>query len=143
MVVFAISKPATRQCQGGLEKSEDVRGSVICLLGGGRSGVSQNPNHDGTDSVLLVLAVGDKTSCLDGRVANLPSFQELADLGSDSVPDSIEQHVEPETGLNGKSQVWYRCRKKIRDSPESSGCSDIVSIACTTNPETPTSCKLE
>jgi hypothetical protein len=105
--------------------------------------VSRNPNHDGTDSVLPVLAVGDKMSCLDGQVANLPSFQELVDLGSDSVPDSVQQRVEPETGLNGKSQVWYRRGKKIRDSPKSSGCSVIVSIACTTNPETPTSCKLE
>lgn len=56
--------------------------------------MSRNPNHDGTDSVLPVLAVCNETSCLDGRVANLPSFQELADLGSDSVPDSVERRVE-------------------------------------------------
>ena len=56
--------------------------------------MSRNPNHDGTDSVLSVLAVGDETSCIDSRVANLPSFQELADQGSDSVPDSVERRVE-------------------------------------------------
>ena len=70
----------------GLEKSEDVRGSVVRILGGGRSRMSGNPDYDGTDSVLPFLVVGDETSCLDGRVANLPSFQKLADLGSDSVP---------------------------------------------------------
>ncbi len=78
----------------GLEKSEYVRGSVVCILGGGGSGMSRNPNHDGAGSVLPVFAVGNETSCLDGRVANLPSFQELADLGSDSVPDSVERCVE-------------------------------------------------
>jgi hypothetical protein len=31
-----------------------------------------------------------------------------------------------------------RCGKKIRDLPISSGCSLIISIACTTNMETPT-----
>jgi len=56
--------------------------------------MSRNPNHDGTENVLSSLAVGDETSCLDGRVVNLPSFQELADLGSDSVPDSVEWRAE-------------------------------------------------
>jgi len=49
----------------GLEKSEDVWGSVVCILGGGGSGMSRNPNHDGTDSVVPVLAVCDETSRLE------------------------------------------------------------------------------
>ena len=48
----------------GLKKSENVWGSIMCILGGG--GMSRNPNHDGTKSVLPILAVGDKTSCVDG-----------------------------------------------------------------------------
>src|SRR5258706_4839740 len=78
----------------GVEKSEDVQGCVVCVLGGGGSGMSRNENHDGTDIVFPVLAVGDETSCLDDRVANLSKFQELADLGSESVPDSVERRVE-------------------------------------------------
>ena len=35
----------------------------------------------------------DETSCIDGRVANLPIFQELTDLWRDSVPDSVERRV--------------------------------------------------
>jgi hypothetical protein len=35
-----------------------------------------------------------KTSCLEYGVVNLPNFQELADLGSDIVPDSVERRVE-------------------------------------------------
>ena len=50
----------------GLKKSENARGSVVRVLDGGGSGMSRNPNHDGTKSVLPVLAVGDETSCLDG-----------------------------------------------------------------------------
>ncbi len=78
----------------------------MCILGGGGTGMSRNPNHDGTDSVLRVLVVGDETSRLDGRIANLPSFQELADLGSDSVPDWVERRVEnPIDGLGGEMRV--------------------------------------
>ena len=36
------------------------------VLGGGGIGMSRNPNHDGTESILPVLAVGDETGCLDG-----------------------------------------------------------------------------
>jgi len=64
--------------------------------------MSRNPNHDGTDSVLPVLAVRDETSCLDGRVANLPSFQDLTDLGSDSVPDGVERRVKDSIGGLGR-----------------------------------------
>ena len=104
----------------GLEKSEDVRGSVVCILGGGGSGMSRNPNHDGTNSVLPVLAVGDETSCLDGRVVNLPSFQELADLGSDSVPDSVERRVEDSIdGLGREMRVF--ALGDIRGDPSGRG----------------------
>ena len=64
--------------------------------------MSRNPNHDGADSVLPVLAVGDKTGRHDGRVTNLPRFQELADLRSNSVPDSIEWRVEDSTHSFGR-----------------------------------------
>ncbi|KAH9035736.1 hypothetical protein EDB85DRAFT_2273949 [Lactarius pseudohatsudake] len=40
----------------GLEKSENAWGSVVRVLGGGSSGISRNPNHDGTKSVHPVLA---------------------------------------------------------------------------------------
>jgi len=49
----------------GLEKSENVQGSIMRVLGGGGSGMSRNPNHDGPESVLPVLTMGDETSCLD------------------------------------------------------------------------------
>ena len=50
--------------------------------------------------------MGDETSCLDGRVLNLPSFQELADLGSNSALDSVERRVEDSIDcLGGETRV--------------------------------------
>lgn len=68
--------------------------------------MSRDPNHGGTDSVLPVLAVGDETSFLGDRVTKLSKFQELSDLGSESVPDSIERRVEDSVdGLGGEMRV--------------------------------------
>jgi hypothetical protein len=41
----------------------------------------------------LYLAVGDETSSLEYRVANLPSFQELADLGATVSQTTLETEV--------------------------------------------------
>ena len=41
-------------------------GHTMCILGSGGGGMSHNSNHNGTESVLPVLAVDDETSCLDG-----------------------------------------------------------------------------
>ena len=76
------------------------------VLGGGGSGMSRNPNDDGTGNVLPVLVVGDETSCLGGRVTNLAIFQQVADLGSDNVPDSVEGRIEDSIdGLGRKIRV--------------------------------------
>ena len=72
------------------------------VLGGSSIGMGRNPNHDGAASVLPVLAVRDETNCTDGRVANLPGFQDPTDLGSDSVPNSVERRVEDSMGGLGR-----------------------------------------
>jgi len=78
----------------------------VRILGSGGSGISCNPNHDGTKNALPILTVGDKTSCIDGCVANLPSFQGVADLGTNSVPDGVEWSVEDSTdGLGREMRV--------------------------------------
>ena len=80
-----------------------IQGNVVCVLG---SGISRNPNHGGTDSILPVLTIGDETSCLDNRLTKLSKFQELADLGCDSVPDWVERHVEDSVdGFGGEVGV--------------------------------------
>ena len=43
--------------------------------------------------------MGNETGRLDRRVVNLASIQELSDLGSDSVPNSVERSVED--SING------------------------------------------
>ena len=69
----------------GLEKSENIWGSVVRVFGGGGSGMSRNPNDDGTESIVLDLAVGDETSCLDSGVTNL-TINRGSESGSDNVP---------------------------------------------------------
>ena len=95
----------------GLEKREDLRGSVVRVLCGGGARMGRNPNYDGAESVLPVLAVGEETNCLEDGVANLQSFQQLANKGSDSVPDSVERGVEDSmSGLGREMRVsacWH------------------------------------
>ena len=52
-----------------------------------------NPNYDRAKSILPVLAIGKESSCLEGRVVNLQTFQQLINQRSNSMPDSIELSV--------------------------------------------------
>jgi hypothetical protein len=54
----------------------------------------RNPGDDETETALLVLAVSEELGCLNDWIANMSSFQEFADLGSDIVPNLVELRVE-------------------------------------------------
>jgi len=75
------------------EKRKDILGYVVGSVGRGRVGIDPDPNHDRTKSLCVVLSVGNKASRVDGRIANLPIFHQVADLGTDSVPDLVKQGV--------------------------------------------------
>jgi len=55
----------------GLEKQEDLWGSIMHILGSGGGRIGCNPNYDGAKSILPILTVGEKASCFEDRVANL------------------------------------------------------------------------
>ncbi len=77
-----------------LEKLENLLGDVVCGIGGGRIGSDANPDHDGTESPLLLLScgsVGEEAGRVDGRPVNSPSLHQLTDLGTDNAPGSIER----------------------------------------------------
>ena len=74
-----------------LEKFRDVLGYFVGDVCRGGAGIDPNPNNDGTESILLVLSVGDEASGVNGRVENLPIFHQLANLGTDSAPDIVER----------------------------------------------------
>lgn len=74
----------------------------MCVLSGGAGGMSRDPNDDGTETVLSVLAVGYETSSVDGGVTNLAIFQAVADLGGNSVPDGVKRRIEDAMGGLGR-----------------------------------------
>jgi hypothetical protein len=86
----------------GLEKANNVWGGEVRVLSGGAGGMSCDPNDDGTETILSVLAVGYETSCVDGGVTNLAIFQAVADLGCDSVPDEVKRRIEDPMGGLGR-----------------------------------------
>lgn len=50
----------------GCEKTDNIGGNVVCILSTGGLGMCRDPNDDGTETTLPVLAMGEESSCLDG-----------------------------------------------------------------------------
>ena len=73
-----------------LEKFKDVLRDFVGGVGGDRAGIDPNPNHDGTETLLPILSVGDEASGIN-EVANLPIFHQFANLGTDGAPDVVER----------------------------------------------------
>ena len=74
-----------------LEKAKNVLGYVVGGIGGGRAGINPDPYNDETRNVLLVGFVGDEASLVNGRVANLLGFDQVANKGTHSTPDGVER----------------------------------------------------
>lgn len=49
-----------------LEKTDDIGGSIVHILGGGGVGMGRNPDDDWTETSLPVLAVSEEPSCHNG-----------------------------------------------------------------------------
>ncbi len=60
---------------------------VVGGIGGGRAGINPDPDNDGTRNILLVGFVGDETSDVNGRVANLLGVDQV----TNSPPDGVER----------------------------------------------------
>ena len=69
-------------------------------IGEGRTRNDTDPNDDGTETPRLLLSqrsVGEEAGRVDGRPVNLPSLDQVTNLRTDSVPDTIEQGVKDST----------------------------------------------
>jgi len=89
------------------EKREDGLGDVVGGIGGGRAGRDGDPDGHWTESLLPVL-LDDEASRADGRVPSLLLHQ-VANLGTDGVPDLVERCVEHATErLDGERGVSAR-----------------------------------
>ena len=63
-------------------------------VGGGRTRNDADPYDDGTETPFLLLSrrsVGEEAGRVDGRPVNLPSLDQVTNLGTDTVPETIEQ----------------------------------------------------
>ena len=79
-------------------KFEDVLVDFVGSVGGGRAGIYPNPNYDWTESFL---SVGDEAGGVIG-VASLQTSHQVANLGTDSAPDAVEQSVVDSTKRLGR-----------------------------------------
>ena len=59
--------------------------------------MTPDPYDDGTETPLRLLSqlcVGEEAGRVNGRPVDLPSLDQVTNLGTDSVPDTIERGVE-------------------------------------------------
>lgn len=73
-----------------LEKFEDELGDFVGGVGRGGSGMDCDPNHHRTESVLLVLSMGEETGGIDREASLHIGFHQLVNLGTDSVPHFVK-----------------------------------------------------
>jgi len=79
------------------QEAKDLSGDLVGGIGGGRTWNDADPYDDGTETALRVLSkrcVGEEAGRVDGRPVDLPSLDHVTNLGTDSVPDTIERGVE-------------------------------------------------
>jgi len=78
------------------EKVKDVLGDLVGGIRGGRFRNDTNSYDNRTETPLLFLSrrcVSEEASWVDGRPLNLPSRDQLNNIGTDSFPDIIERSV--------------------------------------------------
>lgn len=76
-----------------LQKFEDALRDLVGGVGGGRAGIDANPNHNGTKRLLPVLFFGDEADGINGETILRTALHQVANLGSNSVPDAVERGV--------------------------------------------------
>ena len=82
------------------KKHKGLLGDLVSGIGGGRTRNDTDPYDDGTETPLLLLSrwsVGKEAGRVDGRPVNLPSLDQVTNLGTDSFPDTIERGVKDST----------------------------------------------
>jgi len=102
------------------EKRKDLLGDLMRGLRGGRARNDTNPYDDGTETPRLSLGIGVEAGRVDGRPVNLPSLDQVNNLGTDSAPDTIErgaqdsmQRLDRDIGVSADG-LGEGCSEKIR-----------------------------
>jgi hypothetical protein len=79
------------------QERKDLLGDIVGSIGGGRTGNNADPDDDGTETPLRLLSrrcVGEEASRVNGRPVDLAGLDQVKNLGTDSVPDTIQRSVE-------------------------------------------------
>ena len=79
------------------QERKDLLGDIVGSIGGGRTGKDADPDNDRTETPLCLLSwrsVSEEAGRVDGRIVDLVGLDQVTDLGTDSVPDTIQQGVE-------------------------------------------------
>lgn len=82
------------------KKPKDLLGDLVGSIGGGRTRNDTNPYDNRTKTPLLLLSqwsMGEKAGRVNRRPFNLPSLDQVTNLGTNSVPNTIEWGVKNST----------------------------------------------
>jgi len=81
-------------------------------IGGGRIGKDADPDDDRTETPLRLLSrrsVSEEAGRVDGRIVDIVCLDQVTDLGTDSVPDTIQRGIEDSAErLDGDGHVCRR-----------------------------------
>lgn len=78
------------------EKYKDLLGDLVGSIRGGRIRNDTDPDNNGTKTplhLLFQLCMSEEVGRINGRVANLPGLDQVTNLGTNNVPDTIEWGV--------------------------------------------------
>ena len=79
------------------QEGKDLLGDIVGGIGGGRTRTDADPDDDRTETPLRLLSqrsVSEKAGRVDRRPVDLVGLDQVADLGTNSVPDTIQRGVE-------------------------------------------------
>ena len=82
------------------QKGKDFLRDIVGGIGGGGTRNDADPYDDGTETPLCILSqwcVGEEAGRVNGRPVDLPSLDQVTNLGTNGVPDTIERGVEDPT----------------------------------------------
>ena len=78
------------------QKCKDLLGDLVGSIEGGRTRNDTDTYDDWAETPLILLSrwsMGEEAGRVDGRPVNLPSLDQVTNLGTDSVPDTVKRGV--------------------------------------------------
>lgn len=97
-------------------------------IGGGRTRNDANPYDDGTETPFRLLSqrcMGEEAGRVDGQPVDLPTLDQVTNLGTESVPDTIERSVEDsaerldrDVGVSADGLGEEGCSEQVRTVDE-------------------------